>query len=39
MLAYDNVFWVLGLLSLVMIPLMLLLRSARQDRGRPIGGH
>jgi DHA2 family multidrug resistance protein len=39
MLAYDNVFWVLGLLSLVMIPLMLLLRSARQDRGRPPGGH
>jgi DHA2 family multidrug resistance protein len=39
MLAYDNVFWILGLLSLAFIPLTLLLRSARQERNHLPAGH
>jgi DHA2 family multidrug resistance protein len=39
MLAYDYVFWTLGLVSVALIPLMLLLRKTRPGVGGPSLGH
>lgn len=38
MLAFIDVFWILGVLCLVMIPLMLFIKSAARSHG-PVSGH